>query len=231
MLQQRLSQLDGVGQVEIGGSSLPAVRVELNPLQLYKYGIGLEDVRAALSSANANSPKGAIESDTSRIQIYTNDQASKAADYKGLVLAYRNSNPVYLSDVAQVVDSVQDIRNRGLAGDKRSILVIIFRQPGANIIDTINNIKHELVHLKAAMPASINIIPAIDRSTTISASLHDTERRWSSPSPWSSRSSRCSCSIGAQPSCRASPCRSRSSAPSASCTCSASASTSSRSWR
>ncbi len=175
VLQQRLSQLDGVGQVEIGGSSLPAVRVELNPLQLHKYGIGLEDVRAALSSANANSPKGAIESDTSRIQIYTNDQASKAADYKGLVLAYRNSNPVYLSDVAQVVDSVQDIRNRGLAGDKRSILVIIFRQPGANIIDTINNIKRELAHLKAAMPASIDVIPAIDRSITISASLHDTE--------------------------------------------------------
>lgn len=175
VLQQRLSQLDGVGQVVLGGSTLPAVRVELNPLQLYKYGIGLEDVRAALASANANSPKGAIETDGSHIQIYTNDQATKADDFKGLVIAYRNSDPVYLTDVAQVVDGVQDIRNLGLANGKRSILVIVYRQPGANIIDTVKTIKKELVHLKAAMPASIDLTIAVDRSVTIAASLHDTE--------------------------------------------------------
>ena len=174
VLQQRLSQLDGVGQVVLGGSALPAVRVELNPLKLFKYGIGLEDVRAALSSANANSPKGAIESDSEHIQIYTNDQATRAADYTGLVIAYRNGNPVRLTDVAVVTDGVEDIRNAGLANGKPAVLVVIYRQPGANIIDTVKAIKASVVQLRAAMPASVDVSVAIDRSITIAASLNDT---------------------------------------------------------
>ena len=113
VLQQRISQLKGIGQVIIGGSTLPAVRVELNPQVLFKYGIGLEDVRAALASANANAPKGAIEEGGRHFQIYTNDQASHAEDYKPLVIAYRNGSAVRLSDVADVVDSVEDLRNAG----------------------------------------------------------------------------------------------------------------------
>jgi multidrug efflux pump len=175
ILAQRLSQLSGIGNVVIGGSTLPAVRVELNSQALYKYGIGLEDVRAALASANANSPKGTIDDGNRRFQIYTNDQANVAADYAPLVIAYRNSAAVRLSDVADVQDSVQDLRNLGMSNGQPSVLVILFRQPNANIIETIDNVTAELPHLEAAMPADINVNIAIDRSTTIRASLHDTE--------------------------------------------------------
>jgi multidrug efflux pump len=175
ILQQRLSQLDGIGQVVIGGGALPGVRVEINPHALSKYGIGLEDVRAALASANANSPKGAIEDDRRHFQIYTNDQASRAADYAPLIVAYRNGAPVRLTDIADVLDSVEDIRNEGLADSEEAVFVIIFRQPGANIIDTVERVKAELPHLQAAMPPDIIFQPASDRSNTIRASLHDTE--------------------------------------------------------
>jgi len=134
VVQQALSQIDGIGQVAIGGSSLPAVRVELNPLALFKYGIGLEDVRAALASANAHSPKGAIEDGDQRFQIYTNDQANRAADYRPLVIAYRDGSPVRLTDVAEVRDSVENLRNQGLANGKPAVLVFLYKQPGANII-------------------------------------------------------------------------------------------------
>jgi multidrug efflux pump len=175
ILAQRLSQLSGIGNVNIGGSSLPAVRVELNPQALYNYGIGLEDVRAALASANANSPKGTIDDGNRRFQIYTNDQANVAADYAPLVIAYRNGGAVRLSDVAQVSDSVQDNRNLGMSEGQPSVLVILYRQPNANIIETVDAVKAELPHLEAAMPADMNVTVAIDRSTTIRASLHDTE--------------------------------------------------------
>ena len=175
VLAQRLAQLDGIGNVIIGGSTLPAVRVELNPQALYKYGIGLEDVRAALASANANSPKGTINDGDRRYQIYTNDQANVAADYAPLVIAYRNGAGVKLSDVAEVRDSVQDLRNIGMSNGQPAVLVILFRQPNANIIETIDTVKAELPHLEAAMPADMNVTLAIDRSTTIRASLHDTE--------------------------------------------------------
>jgi len=175
VFQQQLSQISGIGQVIIGGSALPAVRVELNPQALYKYGIGLEDIRAALASANANSPKGTIDDGNSRYQIYTNDQAIKAADYSPLVIAYRNSAAVRLSDVADVTDSVEDVRNLGLSNGQPSVLVILFRQPGANIIDTIDSVKAALPHLEAAMPADVNVTIAIDRSSTIRQSLYDTE--------------------------------------------------------
>ncbi|HXN88972.1 MAG TPA: efflux RND transporter permease subunit, partial [Methylocella sp.] len=175
ILQQRLSQLDGIGQVFIFGGALPAVRVELNPHALAKYGIGLEDVRAALASANANSPKGAIEDGERHLQIYTNDQATRAADYTPLVIAYRNGAPVRLTDVADVLDSVEDVRNLGLSDGRPAVFAVIFRQPGANIIDTVERVKAELPHLQAAMPNDIEFLPASDRSTTIRASLHDTE--------------------------------------------------------
>jgi multidrug efflux pump len=175
VLAQRLSQLSGIGQVIIGGSALPAVRVELNPQALFKYGIGLEDVRAALASANANSPKGTIDDGGQRYQLYSNDQATKSVDYIPLVIAYRNGAAVKLSDVAKVNDSVEDVRNLGLSNGQPSVLVILFRQPGGNIIDTIDGVKAELPHLEAALPADINVGIAIDRSTTIRQSLHDTE--------------------------------------------------------
>jgi multidrug efflux pump len=176
VLQQRLSQLDGIGQVMIGGAALPAVRVELNPTALFNYGIGLEDIRAALASANANTPKGAIEDHGVHYQIYTNDQATKAADYEPLIVAYRNGNAVHLSDLGEITDSVEDLRNEGLANGQPSVLVILYRQPGANIIDTVDRVKAALPVLQAAMPADVKIISAIDRSLTIRASLRDTER-------------------------------------------------------
>jgi multidrug efflux pump len=175
VLQQRLSQLDGIGQVSIGGATLPAVRVELNPTAMFHYGIGLEDVRAALASANANSPKGAIEEGDHRFQLYTNDQASRASEYRPLIVAYRNGSAVLLSDVADVEDSVQDLRNEGRADGKPSVLVILSRQPGANIIDTVDQVKAELPQLQASLPSDVNLTIVSDRSATIRASLRDTK--------------------------------------------------------
>ncbi len=176
VMQQSLSQLSGIGQVLIGGAALPAVRIELNPTALFNYGVGLEDVRAALASANANSPKGAIEEKGVHYQIYTNDQASHAADYQPLIVGYRNGNPIHLADLGDIEDSVQDLRNEGLANGKPSVLVVLFRQPGANIIDTVDRVKAELPRLRAAMPQDIHVLLASDRSLTIRASLKDTER-------------------------------------------------------
>jgi multidrug efflux pump len=175
VLSQRLSQLSGIGQVIIGGAALPAVRVDLNPTALFKYGIGLEDVRAALASANANSPKGSIEANGRHYQLYTNDQASHADDYKPLVIGYRNGAAVRLSDVADVQDSVENIDNAGFSDGQPAVLVILFRQPGANIIDTVDSVKAAIPQLMAAMPADMNLTIANDRSTTIRASLFDTE--------------------------------------------------------
>ncbi|CAG9215851.1 multidrug efflux pump RND permease subunit MdtC [Paraburkholderia tropica] len=175
VLQQSLSQVDGIGEVDVSGSANPAVRIELEPHALFHYGIGLEDVRAALASANANSPKGDIEFGPQRYQLYTNDQASKASQYKDLVIAYRNNAGVKLSDVGEVVDSVEDLRNLGLANGKHSVLVILYRQPGANIIETVDRVVAMLPQLKASLPADVDVIPTSDRSVTIRASLKDTE--------------------------------------------------------
>ncbi|KGM32472.1 efflux RND transporter permease subunit [Inquilinus limosus] len=175
VLEQRLSQIEGIGQVTLGGAALPAVRVELNPQALAQYGIGLEDVRAALAAANANSPKGAIEEAGRHFQIYSNDQASTAAEYKPLVIAARNGATVRLSDIADVQDSVEDLRNAGLADGKPAVLVVLYREPGANIIDTVDRVMAELPHLRAAMPRDIDITPTADRTGTIRASLNDTQ--------------------------------------------------------
>ncbi len=176
VMQQGLSQIDGIGQVAISGSSLPAVRVELNPLALFKYGIGLEDIRAALASANAHSPKGAVEDGDRLFQIYTNDQANHAADYRPLVVAYRNGAPVRLTDVAEVKDSVENLRNQGLSNGKPAVLVFLYKQPGANIIDTVDRVKAILPQLEASIPSAINVDLTLDRTITIRTSLHDVER-------------------------------------------------------
>ena len=176
VLAQKLSQVDGIGEVVVGGSSLPAVRVDLIPQALYKYGIGLEDVRAALASANAHSPKGGIDVGGQRYQIYANDQANKAADYQSLIVAYRNGAAVHLSDVGEVSDAVENLRNAGLANGKPAVLIILYRQPGANIISTVDLVKGLMPQLRASVSPAIDIETAVDRSTTIRTSLRDVER-------------------------------------------------------
>ncbi len=179
VVQQKLSQIEGVGNVGVQGSALPAVRIELNPKALFKYGIGLEDVRAALAAANADAPKGAIENDALHYQIYTNDQATAAADYKPLIVAYRNGAPVRLADIATVLDkqdgAVENIRNYGLYNDRPAITVFVTQQPGANIIQTVDRVRAEIPDLKASIPSTIDLVVANDRSVTIRASLHQVE--------------------------------------------------------
>src|ERR1700731_4163593 len=176
VLAQKLSQVEGIGEVIVGGSSLPAVRVDLIPQAIYKYGIGLEDVRAALASANAHSPKGGIDVGDQRYQIYANDQANKANDYKSLIVAYRNGAPVHLSDVGEVTDGVENLRNAGLANGKPAVLIILYRQPGANIISTVDLVKAMMPQLRASISPAIDIALGVDRSTTIRTSLRDVER-------------------------------------------------------
>ncbi|HET7098314.1 MAG TPA: multidrug efflux RND transporter permease subunit [Casimicrobiaceae bacterium] len=176
IIAQKLSQIEGVGQVTVGGSSLPAVRVELNPQALNKYGIAIEDVRTVLAAANANRPKGLVEDGERYWQIYANDQAKTAAEYLPLIVAYRNGNAVRLPDVGEVVDSVQDLRNAGMANGKPSVLVIINRQPNANIIDTVDRINALMPSLRASIPSAINLVPAMERTATIRGSLRDVGR-------------------------------------------------------
>src|ERR1700688_3531377 len=177
VLAQKLSQVEGIGEVVIGGGSLPAVRAELIPQAIYKYGIGLEDVRAALASANAHSPKGGIDVGDQRYQIYANDQANKAVDYQSLIVAYRNGSAVHLSDVGEVTDGVENLRNAGLANGKPAVLIILYRQPGANIISTVDLVKGLMPQLKASISPAIDVGLGVDRSTTIRTSLRDVE--WS----------------------------------------------------
>jgi multidrug efflux pump len=180
VIQQKLSQLQGVGNVGVWGSSSPAVRVELNPKALFKYGIGLEDVRAALSAANADAPKGAIENDDLHFQIYTNDQADLASQYRPLIVAYRNGAAVRLADIATVTDkrdgAVENIRNYGLYNGKPAISIYVTQQPGANIIQTVDRIKAALPELQRSIPSTIDLVVANDRSITIRASLRQVER-------------------------------------------------------
>ena len=175
VVQQKMSQLPGVGNVDIGGASLPAVRVELDPTALFNYGIGLEGIRAALASANANSPKGAIETETRRYQLYANDQGRVAADYRDIVVAYRNGAAVRLTDVGKVVDSVEDKRNLGLVNGKPGVILFIYKQPGSNVVDTIDGLKKAIPQVKAALPGDIDLMVTGDRSATIRASLAETE--------------------------------------------------------
>src|SRR6201984_1556078 len=176
ILQQKLEQIEGVGNVDVGGSSLPAVRVELNPDALSQYGIGLENVRAALAAANANSPKGAVDVGDRQFQVYTNDQATHAADYRDLVVAYRNNRATLLSDVAQVNDSVQSLRYAGSSNGKPAVTLVVYKQPGANVIQTVDRIKAILPFLKASLPGGTDMVITGDRTATIRTSLADTEQ-------------------------------------------------------
>ena len=176
ILAQRISQASGVGQVTVGGASLPAVRVELNPTALNGYGIALDDVRAVLAAANANRPKGSVEDGERHWQIQANDQAKKAGDYLPLIVAYRNGAAVRLSDVGEVVDSVEDLRNAGSSNGRPSVLLIIYRQPNANIIETVERVRDLLPLLRASIPQAIDLDVVLDRTGTIRASLREVER-------------------------------------------------------
>ena len=175
ILQQKLSQAPGVGQVIVGGSSLPAVRVELNPLMISKYGLSLENVRGVLSATNVNRPKGQLTTGGRTWEIRTNDQIRKAAEYLPLVVSYRNGAAVRLGDVAQVQDSVEDLRAAGYVNGKPAVMVILFRQPGANIIETVDNVRAMLPQLEAALPGSVKLSVVLDRTPPIRGSLRDVE--------------------------------------------------------
>ena len=176
IMQQKLSQVKGVGQVLIGGGSLPAVRVELNPLTLHKYGISLADVRGVLASTNVNKPKGQVSDDTKTWEIQANDQLRKAVQYRQVVVAYKAGSAVRLTDVATVEDSVEDVNTAGLVNDKPSVTVMIFRQPGANIIETVDRVRDLLPQLAASLPGSAKVFVVQDRTPPIRGSLKEVER-------------------------------------------------------
>jgi len=176
ILAQKISQLEGIGQVTVGGASLPAVRVELNPPELNRLGIGVEAVRTAIAATNANRPKGAVEDGTRHWQILADDQAKKAADYVPVIVSYHNGAAVRIGDIASVEDSQQDIRNDGLVNGKPAVMLIINRQPGANIIETVDRVRAVLPQLRASIPGAIDLEVATDRTPTIRGSLREVER-------------------------------------------------------
>ncbi len=175
ILAQKLAQIDGVGQVYIGGSASPAVRVAINPTVLSSYGIGLEAVRASLGTVNVNMPKGALQNERDRMQIADTDQLFAARDYRPLIITYKNGHAVRLQDVGQVTDSLVNIYTSGLANGKPAILVVIFKAPGANIIRTIDAVKKAMPQLAASVPPSIQLNPVLDRTLTIRAAINDVE--------------------------------------------------------
>ncbi|HEY0207515.1 multidrug efflux RND transporter permease subunit MdtC [Acerihabitans sp.] len=175
-LAQNISQMDGVGNVTVGGGSLPAVRVELNPQALFNQGVSLDEVRETISRANVRRPQGALEDSQSRWQIRTNDALYKAREYQPLIVHYHNGGAVRLRDVAEVRDAVQDVRNAGMANSKPAILIVIFRAPDANIISTVQSVRAAMPALRASIPAGIDLGVAQDRSPTIRASLNEVEQ-------------------------------------------------------
>jgi len=175
ILLQKLSQIEGVGQVSVGGGSLPAVRVDLNPTALNKYGIGLGDVRRMLNSTNVNRPKGQLADGTRTWEIRTNDQLHDVEDYLPLIVTYRDARAVRLMDIATVEHSVEDLRTTGLVNGTPAVLIIINRQPGANIIETVDRVRALLPQLEASIPGSMTLSVVVDRTPVIRASLHDVE--------------------------------------------------------
>jgi len=175
ILQQKLSQLPGIGQVRVGGGAAPAVRVDINPTVLNQFGIGLEDLRGVLGSANANRPKGQIADGERSWTIETTDQLFDAAEYRPLIVAYRNGAAVRLEDVAKVENSVEDVRNFGLADGKPSITIIVYRQPGANIIEVVDEVRRLVPTLAAQIPADMDLAVVMDRTATIRASVHEVQ--------------------------------------------------------
>jgi multidrug efflux pump len=176
VIEQSLSQIQGVGQVSVGGGALPSVRVDANPTQLASYGLTLANLQSVLSLQNADMAKGQISDGMITADILANDQISQADDYKPLVVGYKNGAAIRLSDVAEVTDSVQNVRVAGYLNNKRAIPVIIFRQPGANIIDTVDRIRAQLPFIKASIPLGIETTIVLDRTTTIRASVGDVEK-------------------------------------------------------
>jgi multidrug efflux pump len=176
ILAQKIAQIEGVGQVFVGGGAQPAVRVEANPTALGQYGISLEQIRTALANANANSPKGSLSDQHSAWTITATDQIKQADEYRPLIVAYNNGNPVRLSDISTVKDAVADIRTAGLSDGQPAVLIIIFRQPGANIIDTVDRLYKEIPTLQASISPSIHIGVVMDRTTTIRASVSDVQK-------------------------------------------------------
>ncbi|MCG5072006.1 efflux RND transporter permease subunit [Paraburkholderia tagetis] len=176
VIMQQLSQVDGVGQITLGGGALPSVRVELEPGKLNSYGIGLEDVRAAIGAANANSAKGHLDQGDQRFVVTSNDQISSAAPFRDVIVAYRDGAPVYLRDVGTVNDSNENIRNAGLFNGKSAVLVIVYPMPGSNVVKTVQQIQARLPYIEAALPGTIKVHVAIDRSEAVRASVADTER-------------------------------------------------------
>ncbi len=176
IMAQKLSQIQGVGQVQVGGSALPSVRIELNPDVVDKYGLGFEQIRTALASTNANIPKGHFSNNGQMWEVGANDQIFKASDYAPLIVAYSRGAPIRVSDIGEAIDSVQDLRNSGYANSVKAVLVIIFRQPNANIIDTVDLVRAALPQLHAAIPAAIDMRVALDQTVTIRASVFDVER-------------------------------------------------------
>ena len=176
IMAQKLSQVPGVGQVFVGGSALPGVRIELDPDALSNYGVGLEQVRTILNSANTNTPKGHFSDGLRMWEVGASDQIFKAANYQPMVIAYHNGTALRIADVGEAVDSVEDLRNAGYLNGRPSVLVVIFRQPGANIIDTVDRIRATLPQLKASIPQAIDVTVAMDQTTTIRASVRDVER-------------------------------------------------------
>lgn len=175
-LAQRIAQIEGVSEVTVGGGSLPAVRVELNPTALFNQGVSLDAVRSAISSANVRQPQGYINNPDNRYQVQTNDELKKAADYRPIIVHYSNGNAVKLSDVATVKDSVQNVRAAGMSSGEPAILIIIRREAGANIIETVKRIREEIPEFKDMIPAAIDLQVAQDRTPTIKASLAEVER-------------------------------------------------------
>ena len=176
VLAQRLSQVDGIGQVTIGGGALPAVRIELDPGRLAAAGISLEGVRAAVVATNANRPKGGLEDGARYWQLAANDQARSAAEYAPLVIGFANGAALRLRDVAEVVDSVQDVRNFGMSNGRPAVLLILNKAPGANIIRTVDAVRALLPQLRASIPPAIDVNVVMDRTPTIRASIHEVER-------------------------------------------------------
>ena len=175
ILAQKLAQVEGVGQVFVGGGAKPAVRAEVNPMLLNKLGVGLDSVRTALNQANANTPKGEFSDPVNAWSIHDTDQIFQSDQYRKLIVAYKNGAPVRLADVADVQDSVEDIHNVGLANGKPAVLIIISRQPGANIIATADRVYAALPQLKASISPAIDVSPVMDRTITVRASVHDIE--------------------------------------------------------
>src|SRR6201993_3690024 len=176
VLAQKLAQVSGVGQVFVGGGANPAVRAELNPMMLNKLGVSTQQVATALSSANANKPKGEFTGAVNAWTIDADDQLFKAEQYRNLIVSSKQNGVVRLGDVADVQDSVEDIRNAGSSNGKRAVLIVIFRQPGANIISTVDNVRQLLPELRASISPAIDVSVVMDRTLTVRASVRDIER-------------------------------------------------------